>query len=149
MLNPIERGYDIHNRELLVVMRGLRQWRHLLLLSPFQTMVVMDHMNLQYYQQPQKINWWVARYLGNLTKYNFKLVHKLGQLNRADHLSRWPDYNKGKEDNAEVQVLQDHMFANAVVSLNLKQEVYNAQEGQAGSIVLLQKVHGLVSENYH
>jgi RNase H-like domain found in reverse transcriptase/Reverse transcriptase (RNA-dependent DNA polymerase) len=34
-LNPAERGYDIHDRELLAVMRGLRQWRHLFLSSPF------------------------------------------------------------------------------------------------------------------
>jgi RNase H-like domain found in reverse transcriptase len=148
-LNPAERGYDVHDRKLLVVMRGLRQWRHLLLSSPFQTTVVMDHTNLQYYQQPQKINWWVARYLGDLAEYNFKLVHKPGHLNRADHLSRQPDYDEGKEDNAEVQVLQDHMFANAVVLLDIEQEVYNAQEGQAASIALLQKAHGLVSENHH
>jgi RNase H-like domain found in reverse transcriptase len=25
-LNPAERGYDVHNRELLAVMRGLCQW---------------------------------------------------------------------------------------------------------------------------
>jgi hypothetical protein len=112
-------------------------------------MVVMDHTNLQYYWQPQKINWRVARYLGDLAKYNFKLIHKPGHLNRADHLSRQPDYDKGKEDNAEVQVLQDHMFVNTVVSLNLKQEVYDAQEGQAASIALLQKAHGLVSKNHH
>jgi hypothetical protein len=87
--------------------------------------------------------------LGDLAEYNFKLVHKPGRLNRADHLSRRPDYNEGKEDNAEVQVLQDHMFTNAVVSLDIKQEVYNAQEGQAASIVLLQKAYGLVSENHH
>jgi RNase H-like domain found in reverse transcriptase len=28
-LNPVERGYDVHDRELLAVMRGLRQWQHL------------------------------------------------------------------------------------------------------------------------
>jgi RNase H-like domain found in reverse transcriptase len=123
-LNPTERGYNIHDCKLLAVMRGLRQWRHLLLSSPFQTTVVTDHTNLQYYWQLQKINQQVARYLGNLAEYNFKLIHKPGCLNRADHLSRWPDYDKGK-DNIEVQVLQDHMFTNAVVLLNLKQEVYD------------------------
>jgi RNase H-like domain found in reverse transcriptase len=45
-LNPAEWGYDIHDRELLAVMHGLRQWRHLFLLSPFQTTVVTDHANL-------------------------------------------------------------------------------------------------------
>jgi RNase H-like domain found in reverse transcriptase len=34
-LNPMERGYNVHDCELLAVMRGLRQWRHLLLSSPF------------------------------------------------------------------------------------------------------------------
>jgi RNase H-like domain found in reverse transcriptase len=148
-LNPAERGYDVHNRELLAVMRGLRQWRHLLLSSPFQTTVVTDHANLQYYRQLQKINRRVAHYLRDLAEYNFKLIHKPGRLNRADHLSQRPDYDEGKEDNAEVQVLQDHMFANAVVSLDIEQEVYDAQEGQAASIALLQKAHGLVSENHH
>jgi hypothetical protein len=109
----------------------------LLLSSPFQMTVVTDHTNLQYYWQLQKINQRVARYLGDLAEYNFKLVHKPGRLNRADHLSQRPDYDEGKEDNVEVQVLQDHMFANAVVSLDIEQEVYNTQEGQAASIALL------------
>jgi hypothetical protein len=34
-------------------------------------------------------------------------------------LSQWPDYDEGKEDNKEVQVLQDAMFANAIVSLDV------------------------------
>jgi RNase H-like domain found in reverse transcriptase len=149
MLNPAERGYDIHDRELLAVMQGLRQWRHLFLSSPFQTTVVTDHANLQYYRQPQKINRRIVRYLGDLAEYNFKLVHKPGRLNRADHLSRRPDYDEGKEDNKEVQVLQDAMFANAVVSLNLEQEVYDVQEGQATAIAELQKAYELVSQNHH
>jgi RNase H-like domain found in reverse transcriptase len=148
-LNPAEHGYDVHDRELLAVMRGLRQWRHLFLSSPFQTMVVTDHTNLQYYRQPQKINQCIAWYLGDLAEYNFKLIHEAGRLNRANHLSQWPDYNKGKEDNKEVQVLQDHMFANAVVSLDLEQEVYDAQGRQAVAIAELQKVYGLVSQNHH
>jgi hypothetical protein len=48
-----------------------------------------------------------------------------------------------------VQVLQDTMFVNVIVSLDLEQEVYNTQEGQAAAIAELQKVHGLVSQNHH
>jgi RNase H-like domain found in reverse transcriptase len=68
-LNPAERGYDVHDRELLAVMRGLRQWQHLLLSSPFTTTVITDHANLQHYRQPQKINRRVARYLADLADY--------------------------------------------------------------------------------
>ena len=29
-LNEIERNYEIHNKEMLVIIRGLENWRHLL-----------------------------------------------------------------------------------------------------------------------
>jgi RNase H-like domain found in reverse transcriptase len=68
-LNPAERGYNVHNWELLAVMRDLRQWRHLLLSLPFTTTMITDHANLQYYHQPQKINHCVACYLADLANY--------------------------------------------------------------------------------
>jgi hypothetical protein len=89
--------------------------------------VITDHANLQYYRQPQKINRHVACYLANLANYRFKLIHKPGASNKADHLSRRPDYNEGKEDNEDVWVLLDELFANTVVSLNVEQEVYDRQ----------------------
>ena len=30
LLNEIERNYEIHDKEMLVVIRGLENWRHLL-----------------------------------------------------------------------------------------------------------------------
>jgi RNase H-like domain found in reverse transcriptase/Reverse transcriptase (RNA-dependent DNA polymerase) len=125
--NLAEQGYDVHNRKLLAVMRGLWQWRHLLLSSLFQTMVITNHANLQYYQQPQKINWWVVRYLGDLAEYDFKLVHKLGKLNKADHLSQRPNYDKGKADNKDMLVLLDRLFARALSMIDVEQQVYNLQ----------------------
>jgi hypothetical protein len=55
--------------------------------------VYTDHTNLQYYRQPQKINQCVARYIPRLVEYHFKLIHKPGKYNKADHLSRRPDYD--------------------------------------------------------
>jgi RNase H-like domain found in reverse transcriptase len=133
-LNSAEWGYDVHDRDLLAVMRGLCQWYHLLLSSPFKTVVIMDHANLQYYWQPQKFNQQVAQYLANLANYNFTLVHKPRRLNRADHLSQWPDYDEGKEDNEDVQVLPDALFAQAIASLDVEQEVYNQQEKATSQI---------------
>jgi hypothetical protein len=86
--NEVERGYDIHDRELLAVVKGLENWRHLLLGAKHETTIYTDHANLQYYRQPQKINQWVARYIPRLAEYNFKLIHKPGKYNKADHLSR-------------------------------------------------------------
>ena len=50
--NKAERNYDIHNRELLAMFRGLAHWRHLLLSSPHVTTVLTDHKNLEYYKEP-------------------------------------------------------------------------------------------------
>jgi hypothetical protein len=87
--------------------------------------VITDHANLQYYRQPQKINWCVACYLADLADYQFTLVHKLGVSNRADHLSRQPDYDEGKGDNEDMQVLLDKLFVNAIMSLDIEQAVYD------------------------
>jgi RNase H-like domain found in reverse transcriptase/Reverse transcriptase (RNA-dependent DNA polymerase) len=47
--NDAEHGYNIHDRELLMVIRGLLAWRHLLVGSPHKIRVLMDHSNLKYY----------------------------------------------------------------------------------------------------
>jgi RNase H-like domain found in reverse transcriptase len=85
-LLELERGYDIHNRELLALIRGLENWRHLLLGSKHQITIYTDHANLKYYYQAHKINQWVARYLPCLAEYNFKLVYKPGAMTKADGL---------------------------------------------------------------
>ena len=54
--NEAERNYDIHDCKLLAVFQGLTHWRHLLLSSPFETMVLTDHKNLEYYREPHHIN---------------------------------------------------------------------------------------------
>jgi hypothetical protein len=128
--NKVERGYDIHDRELLAVVNGLENWRHLLLGAKYEVTIYTDHANLQYYRQPQKINQHIARYIPRLAEYNFKLIHKLGKYNRADHLSRRLDYDEGKEDNQDVTVLKDELFVHAMVLNTLKELVLTAQEGQ-------------------
>ena len=52
---PAERNYDIHDRELLTIIHGLRAWCHLLLSSPHVVTIFMDHKNLTYYRHAQRI----------------------------------------------------------------------------------------------
>jgi hypothetical protein len=61
--NEAEWNYDIHDRELLAVFRGLTHHRHLLLSSPFPVTVLTDHKNLEYYRHPRHINRRIARYV--------------------------------------------------------------------------------------
>ncbi len=86
--NPAERNYDIYNREFLAIIRGLENWRHLLVGSPHPIIVLTDHNNLQYWRHPQRINRHIARYLLRLADYDVHLKHQPGTANKADHLSR-------------------------------------------------------------
>ena len=108
--NEAERNYDIHDRELLAVFRGLTHWRHLLLSSPHVTTVLTDHKNLEYYKEPHHINRRVARYVQRMQDYNFVIKHIPGESNKSDALSRRPDYHKGEDDNASVTVLPPKLF---------------------------------------
>jgi len=46
-----------------------------------------------------------------LADYNLELRHLPGTKNQADLLSRWPDHNDRSNDNEQVTVLPDELFA--------------------------------------
>jgi predicted aspartyl protease len=47
---PAEKNYEIYDRELLAIMRALREWRHYIQGSPHITDIYTDHLNLQYFR---------------------------------------------------------------------------------------------------
>ena len=55
-LNETERNYEIHDKEMLAIIRGLENWRHLLEGARFQFKIWTDHENLEYFMKAQKLN---------------------------------------------------------------------------------------------
>ena len=55
-LNETERNYEIHDKEMLAVIRGLENWRYLLEGAKFKFEVWTDHKNLEYLMKAQKLN---------------------------------------------------------------------------------------------
>ena len=55
-LNETERNYEIHDKEMLVIIRGLESWRYLLegVQSKFE--IWTNHKNLEYFMKVQKLN---------------------------------------------------------------------------------------------
>ena len=87
-LSPVERNYEIHDRELLAIMRALEDWRQYLLGATCPFEVWIDHRNLTYFKKVQELNRRQARWHTELQEYDFQLVHKPGtQMKRADILS--------------------------------------------------------------
>lgn len=104
-LSSIERNYEIHDCELLLIMRALSEWRHYIHGTEFE--IHSDHKNLLYFMTSQKLNRRQARWSLELAEFDFKLVHKPGPtMVVADALSRRPDYDTGTGDNVDMTVLR-------------------------------------------
>jgi chloramphenicol 3-O-phosphotransferase len=85
-LNDVQRNYVIHNKEMLVIVRALEEWRHFLKGAQHPVEIWMDHKNLEYFQKSQKLNRWQARW--SLSQFDFTLFHQPGRLmGRPDTLS--------------------------------------------------------------
>jgi hypothetical protein len=92
-------------------MRGLRCWSHLLKGTSIPVIVYTNHANLRYYRDPCKIGPRIVGYLPEREQYNIILEYKPGATNRADALSRRPDYEvMGNPDNEDITVWPDHYF---------------------------------------
>jgi hypothetical protein len=73
-LNEAEQNYDIYNLELLAIVKALHHWRPLLTGSPHDIRVFSDHMNLQYWHNPQKISRRVACEFLELQEFPSKFI---------------------------------------------------------------------------
>ena len=88
----MERNYEIHNKKMLVVIRGLENWRYLLKGAKYKFEVWTDHKNLEYFMRAQKLNQRQACWALYLSRFDFTLKHVLGtKMEKADGLSKRPD----------------------------------------------------------
>ena len=55
-LNEAERNYEIHDKEMLAIIRCLEAWRHFLEGAKGQFEIWTDHKNLEYFMKAQKLN---------------------------------------------------------------------------------------------
>ena len=62
-LNATERNYEIHDKEMLAVIRCLEAWRHYLEGAKLKFKIWTDHKNLQYFMTSQKLNQRQARWV--------------------------------------------------------------------------------------
>ena len=111
-LNEVERNCEVHNKDMLAIIRVLEKWRQYLqgARQPFE--IGTDHKNLEYFMTARKLNCQQARWSLKLADYDFTLQHHPGQLNKkADLLSRHKDHQRGVEyDNTGVTMLKQEFL---------------------------------------
>jgi hypothetical protein len=124
-LSAAECNYDVYDLKLLAIVNALDHWRPYLAGSPHKIIIYSNHQNLLYWKEPHKISRQVAREVLMLSEYNFEIRHIKGVSNRrADALSRQPDYDQGQDDNTDITVLPEQVFARVIEILpdHTKQE---------------------------
>ena len=73
--------------------------------------ILMDHQNLTYFQDTQKLNHQQVCWSLFLSHFDFSLCHQPGQLmGRPDALSQRSDHPCRKDDNANVALLPSDVF---------------------------------------
>jgi len=105
-LNETERNYEIHDKEILAIIRCLEAWRHFLEGTRSKFKVWTDHKNLEYFMSNQNLNWRQARWALYLSRFDFILKHILGnKMGKTDGLSRRPDWEVRVEKDNKEQML--------------------------------------------
>src|SRR5258708_4717133 len=129
-----ERNYQIHDKEMLVIMCALEEWRHFLKGSDQKFEIHTDHKNLSYFREAHKLNCCQARWSLYLSRFDFILTHKPGrQMGRPDALSRQADHPRA-DDNTDFTLLTPEVFelrAMEAVTLEGEEAIFMEQIRQS------------------
>jgi hypothetical protein len=146
-----EQNYEIYDKEMLAIVRALKDWCHYLegLLQSFD--IISDHWNLEYWRTAQNLTrrqaWW-SLYLSH---FDFHLTHKPGTTNtQADPLSCISTHLMTDADDNRDQIIlrPDHFASVAATSIEesntLEQQIWDVtdQDLEVVFAIWLLKEHG-------
>jgi transposase InsO family protein len=88
-MNAPECNYEIHDKEMLAIIRSLQEWRAELVSVRAKFKIYSDHEALKYFMTKRMLNARQARWAELLADYNFEIAHTPGRNNqKADALTR-------------------------------------------------------------
>lgn len=91
-MTPAECNYEIHDKELLAIIRSFEQWRPELEGTGTPVKVLTDHKGLEYFMSTKKLTPRQARWAEFLSEFNFVINYQSGTKNaKADALTRRPN----------------------------------------------------------
>ena len=103
-MQPAEINYEIHDKEMLAIVAGFKEWKRYLEGAHYQVLIYTDHKNLEYFSTTKVLNRRQARWAQELAAYDFKIIYREGRLNgKPDALSRRSEYRPSGGDSGENQ----------------------------------------------
>jgi len=105
-LSPVERNYEIYDKEMLAIICALEEWRYFLEGAIHLVEIWTDHKNLEYFMMAKKLNRHQAHWSLHLARFDFLLHHRPGRtMGKPDALSRRADHGNGASDNENIVLL--------------------------------------------
>ncbi len=110
-LSEPEKRYKVHNKELLVIVKALQDWRPYLADTKKPIQIYTDHKNLRNFAMTKQLNQQQVCWAEQLADYEFQIHYKKDNENdEADTLSKQSDHEEMKkihikilsEDNKEI-----------------------------------------------
>jgi len=116
-LNPAERNYEIHDKELLAILAAFMEWKHYLYGVDKPITVYTDHQNLQHFLTTKKWNQRQIRWAQLLASFNFKIIYRPGSRSgKPDALSRRPEYRPEEgAEHTEQSIFKPEHFSISLV----------------------------------
>jgi transposase InsO family protein len=91
-MNPAECNYQIHDKEMLAIVRSLEEWRPELQRRQDRFQIYTDHKSLEYFMSTKQLTARQARWAEALSEYYFIITYRPGKDNvQADALTRRND----------------------------------------------------------
>ena len=88
-MSAAECNYEIHDKEMLAIIRALQEWRAELTSTKTKFRIHSDHEALKYFMTKRMLNARQARWAEFIADYDFKITHTPGRSNgKADALTR-------------------------------------------------------------
>jgi len=111
-LSSVEQNYEIHDKEMLAIIRVLEKWKHFLEGATHLVEIWTDHKNLEYFMTAKKLNHHQARWSLHLARFDFLLHHHLGRtMGKPNALLRRADHGNRASDNENIVLLRPEFLA--------------------------------------
>ena len=103
MMAPAECNYEVHDKEMLAIVRSLDQWRPEIHGAASRVQIYTDHKALEYFMHSKQLTSRQARWAEALSEYYFTIMYRPGKENgKVDALTR-REQEVGLQDGVKAQ----------------------------------------------
>ena len=122
-MNPAECNYQIHDKEMLAIVKSLEEWRPELQRKRDRFEIYTDHKSLEYFMTTKQLTARQARWAEALSEYYFIITYRPGKDNvQADALTRRND-EVASQDQLKKEIRQQILLTADKLDPRIVQEL--------------------------